>query len=139
MRKFTIKELIQKANTKFIRFGIVGVMNTINFYLIYYILLLLSLPYMPSYIIAYGLSMIGSYFLNTFFVYKSTVSIKKFLQFPLVYVVQFLINLVAIYVCVEIFGIREELAPFLFLPITVLITFTLTKFIIEPKATQVDN
>ncbi|WP_161524807.1 GtrA family protein [Alteribacter lacisalsi] len=123
-------KLINKINTAFSRFVVVGVMNTINFYIIYFILLLFDVHYQAAFVAAYLLSMIGSYFMNTLFVYKTTVSLKKFFAFPLVYVVQFALNYVGIIVCVEVLNIAEEFAPFIFLPITVILTFVLTRTIL---------
>ncbi|WP_099190544.1 GtrA family protein [Tepidibacter mesophilus] len=128
-----MKKFVKKFNNQFMRFVIVGGINTFNFYVLYY-LLLLNINYKISYIVAYILSMIGSYFLNTYFVYKQAPSWAKFFQFPLVYIVQLILNFVFVYVCVEWLFISKEWAPIILIPISVPITFFISRYIIARNA-----
>ncbi|MEH6852975.1 GtrA family protein, partial [Bacillus pseudomycoides] len=86
-----------------IRFVFVGCMNTLNYWLLY---LLFSHVYhfhhLTAHSIAFIVSMIGSFFMNTYFTYKTKVTLKKFLQFPLTYIVNFIITKVSIYVLVDV-------------------------------------
>ncbi|PTF93431.1 GtrA family protein [Staphylococcus chromogenes] len=71
-----------------IRFVIVGGINTVNYYVVYLLLLYgLHIHYLVSHIIGFVVSFIISYYLNCYFVYRVRPTLKKFLAFPLTQVV----------------------------------------------------
>ena len=71
----TIKEKI--FNKEFIKFGIVGVINTLNHQAIY-LLLLNSIGAYLANMVGFFVSMIGSFLMNTYFTYKIKPSLKKY-------------------------------------------------------------
>src|SRR5699024_11471960 len=69
---------------EFLRFVIVGVINTGTYYGLYLLgLYWLEWHYMMAHFFGFICSLIGSFFLNTYFTYKVRPTWKKFFRFPL--------------------------------------------------------
>jgi putative flippase GtrA len=116
---------------EFIRFVIVGLINTFNYYVLYLLLYhLVSLDYMFAHIIAFLISMIGSFYLNSYFTYKVKPTLKKFLQFPLTYAVNITVTTLAIWLFVDVLGWSETLSPLLATVLAIPFTFVVSKFIL---------
>jgi putative flippase GtrA len=117
-----------------IRFVIVGVINTGNYYALYLLCLhVFGWVYLTSHILAFLLSMIGSYFLNTYFTYKTKPSLKKFFQFPLTYVVNITVTTSSVYLLVDTLGMDENIAPLLASLIAIPFTYIISKKILVTK------
>lgn len=117
---------------EFIKFIIVGFINTFSNYFIYLILMnVLALSYKPSYVLGYAMSLVISYFLNVYFTYGEKASIKSFLIFPLSYVPNFLIQFLGIMLLVDILHINKSIAPLITTAIALPITFILTRLTIK--------
>lgn len=114
----------------FIRFVIVGVLNTGVYYIVYLLLLSCHISYMISHLCGFLSAFIFSYFLNCYFVYRVKPSIKTFLQFPLTQVVNMGLQTLLLYFFVDLFHWNKELAPFPALIITVPVTYLLSKKIL---------
>jgi putative flippase GtrA len=101
--------------SEMIRFGIVGIANTIVGYGIYLIGLRV---FVWAYPIAMGIGticgIINSYFLNKIFTFRSKnkYSIKEIAKFVLVYVVQYVFNISVIFALNHYAGISESMAGF---------------------------
>ncbi|WP_254848764.1 GtrA family protein [Paenibacillus odorifer] len=114
------------------KFVISGGINTLFTYLVY-LLLLQALSYSMSYTISYISGIFLSYYLNTIFVFKEKVTFRKFLKFPIVYLVQYLINLLMLFVLVEYLNLSKQIVPLIVIVVTIPITYTLSKLIIKSK------
>ena len=123
--KFNIK-------SEFLRFLFVGSCNTIFGYLLYLILLWLYDSPILSYNISYAAGILISYILNLKFVFMSHHSNKKMILFPLVYLLQYTIGFISLYVFLYI-GIKAELSGLLIIPIMLPITFFASRFFIKLK------
>lgn len=119
-------------NKELLRFIAVGVFNTLH-YFGWFVLFteVVGLHYVPSHWIAFVISMIGSYFLNTLFTYRARVSWRSFFQFPLVYVVQIIISTGLIIVFTDWIGINEKISSLLASVGTIPFTFVLSRKIIK--------
>jgi putative flippase GtrA len=115
--------------SRLIRFALVGVVNTINYYLVY-LLLHLFLPYLVAHVIAFVLSMIGSFFLNCYFTFKQRPTWSRFLLFPLSTLTNFVITTVGLYLLVRFAGMNERIAPLVAASVAVPVTFVVTKVIL---------
>ena len=124
--------LMRYTNKEFIKFAVVGLINTATTYIIY-ILLLNFLSYGISYTISYIGGIFISYVLNSYYVFKEKLNAKKMIQYPLVYLVQYGINAVMLYLLVGWLSMREEYAPLLVIIITIPITFILSRLIIKKQ------
>ncbi|MCM2419764.1 MULTISPECIES: GtrA family protein [unclassified Streptomyces] len=112
-----------------VRFGLVGVVNTGTFYGCY-LLLHRWMPYYPAYVVAFVLSMIGSFFLNTYFTYRTRPTWRKFLFFPLTNLTNFTVTSVGMYVLVEWCGVGEKPAPLIAAAAAIPVTFLLSRRIL---------
>ncbi|WP_340026059.1 GtrA family protein [Paenibacillus sp. FSL K6-1096] len=124
--------LTKLLNKEFLKFVISGGVNTLATYLVY-LLLLLFLNYSLSYTVSYISGIFLSYYLNTVFVFKEKMSIKKILKFPVVYLIQYFINLLMLYILVEHLHLSTKIVPLIVVIVTIPVTFVLSKLIIKSK------
>lgn len=125
--------LMKFINKEFIRFLIMGALNSLLTYLVY-LILIIPFNYGGSYAISYFLGIIFSFYMNTIYVFKEKISIRKMFKFPLVYLVQFLISELFLYLFVDSLNINKRIAPLIVIIISVPLTFILSKYIIKGKA-----
>jgi putative flippase GtrA len=119
---------------QFWRFVIVGLINTFNYYVLYLLFFnLLSFYYMAAHIISFLISMVGSFYLNSYFTYKTKPTLKKFLQFPLTYVVNIGISTVALWVFVNLLSLDKNLSPLLSTVLAIPFTFAVSKIILTKE------
>ncbi|MDQ0660062.1 putative flippase GtrA [Paenibacillus sp. W2I17] len=124
--------LTKHLNKEFLKFLISGGINTLATYLMY-LFLLLFYNYSLSYSVSYITGIFLSYYLNSVFVFKEKISFRKFLKFPIVYLVQYIVNMLMLYVLVEYAQFNVQIVPLVAMIITVPITFILSKMIIKSK------
>jgi putative flippase GtrA len=107
----TLSQLLKKLSSiAFIKFLAVGTFNTFFGYFIYGGLLYF-IDYKYAYTVSYIISIIGSYLLNSIFVFNSKLSLKKALQFPLVYISQYVLGIAMLYVLVDKIHTPKLIAP----------------------------
>ncbi|QYA40906.1 GtrA family protein [Macrococcoides caseolyticum] len=120
--------------SRLIKFVIVGVVNTINYYLVYLLLLkVLHLGYLSSHLTGFLVSFIISYFLNCYVVYKVKPTLKKLIQFPLTQVVNMGIQTLLLFIFVDLLHFNNVYAPFLALVFTIPITYFVTTHILTKE------
>ncbi|HJQ45121.1 MAG TPA: GtrA family protein [Amycolatopsis sp.] len=125
---------------RMIRFGLVGVLNTGTYYVLY-LLFTQVLPYLAAHVCAFGISMVGSYFLNCYFTFRTRPTLKKFLLFPLSNATNFVVQSVGLYVLVSLLHVNHVVAPLLAAAVAIPITFVVAKLVLlgpdrEPAAQQ---
>lgn len=120
---------------RIIRFVVVGSFNTGSSYLIY-LFFLIFLPFSFAYSLSFITSIIISYFLNTYWVFKQPWRWKKLAQFPLIYLVQYFAGLLLLNLMIEYFGINEKIAPLLIIMLLFPLTYILTKRLIHVRDSQ---
>ncbi len=120
---------------QFIKFGMVGVSNTLLSMGIYYLgVYCLKLHYQISNLIGFIVSVTNAYFWNSRYVFgdgsKKSVSqhAKAYVKTLLSYGAVFLLTIVLLWAWVEKLHISEGIAPILNLIITVPLNFVLNKF-----------
>lgn len=128
----TLTQLLRKRffSLEFVKFLIIGCINTGAGYVLY-LIFIQKVAYSFAYSLSFALSIIISYVLNARYVFKEPLSLKKFLGFPLVYVIQYLSGICLLYIVVERLSIPVSLAPLLVVVITLPITFLLARFIVK--------
>lgn len=115
---------------KFIKFIGAGVINTIFSYLLY-VVLVLFLSYQISYAISFVFGIVLSFILNTKYVFEVEQTIKKFVLFPFVYLVQYLLGAFMMTFIVEAIGINKFFAP-LFVTLCLLpVSYLLSKKVLQ--------
>ncbi len=113
------------------RFIFMGALSTATMFGIY-VALNLILNYQISYLISYVLTVVFSYVLNTRYVFKIPMSWKTFLQFPFVYVVQYVGSAIGLEVLVR-FGFSVTMAPLITIVLLLPVTFFLSRLIMAKK------
>jgi len=119
---------------EFGRFLVVGCLNTAVAYSLYF-LFNLWLHYQLAYALAYLAGIFFSYWLNTRWVFKTTMNWKSFVSFPLVYVFQYSMNAILLHVLVEMFNLSEWFSPVLVIIVSIPVTFVLSRYVIKPTVT----
>lgn len=114
---------------RLLRFGAVGVVNTAS-YLGLYVLLQLVVPYLVAHVLAFVASMVGSYFLNCRFTFRTRPTLRKFLLFPLSNVTNFVITSTGLYVLVEVLHANKVIAPLLAASVAIPITFLVARSVL---------
>lgn len=122
-----------RFNNEFTRFILTGLLNTLNYYVIYTILLLTGLPYIMSHLGGFILAFIISYFINCHFVYRVRPTWSRFLKFPLTQVVNMGMQTILLFVFVDIFNWYEMIAPLPVLIVTVPFTYTITRWVLKDR------
>ncbi|KOV65777.1 GtrA family protein [Streptomyces sp. MMG1121] len=116
-----------------ITFAVVGVLNTATYYCLY-LLFLIWLPYLAAHVLAFSLSMIGSFFLNARFTYRIRPTWRKFALFPLTNVTNFLITTLGVYVIVDVLHAGSRFAPLLASAAAIPVTFVVSRWVMLPKS-----
>lgn len=88
---------------------------------------------MAAHIISFLISMVGSFYLNSYFTYKTKPTLKKFLQFPLTYVVNIGISTIALWVFVNLLSLDKNLSPLLSTVLAIPFTFAVSKIILTKE------
>lgn len=115
-----------------IRFILVGFFNTFHYYLWYLLFTeVLSIHYLIGHWLAFLISMVGSFYLNTYFTYRSKPSWKKFFQFPLTYVVNITVSTGALYILKEWLQFDNTLAPLIAAGAAIPFTFIISRKILK--------
>ena len=109
-----------------------GGINTVITYGLY-LALNLVFSYRIAFTASYVIGIVFAYFYNSLVAFKSPLSLKKFLQFPAVYLAQYLLSIGLLEVFVRALNVDERLAPVFVLVIVTPVTYLLSKLILKGK------
>ncbi|MEL7605887.1 MAG: GtrA family protein [Sedimentibacter saalensis] len=96
---------------RFLKFGIVGVLNTVISLAVYNIFLLLGLHFLIANAIGYLAGIFNGYVLSSKFVFKAKMDTNKGSKFVITYLSSFFIGSLILYFLVEFIKVPEEIAP----------------------------
>jgi len=120
---------LYNISLEFFKFALVGVLNTVIGYGMYYILLHLKFHYLPALIISFMLGLMNSYFCNKYWVFTSEQHFKRELpKFIIVYTATLSINAILLPVFVEVLKIDPRIAQLFFLLFLPILTFLGLKY-----------
>lgn len=120
---------ILKIISQFIKFGIVGGINTVVSLAIYYLMVYFGVDYIIATVTGYiGSSVIG-YMLNRIWVFKAqnTKVMNSALKYFIVYGTSLLINMGCMYLWIDVLHLSQYIAPILTLCITVPFNYVFSK------------
>ncbi|OEJ31971.1 GtrA family protein [Streptomyces subrutilus] len=117
------------------RFALVGGVNTGTFFGIY-LLLHPWMPYFAAYSLAFVLAMVGSFFMNTYFTYRTRPTWKKFFLFPLTNVTNYVVQSAGLYALVAWAGMDTRIAPLVAAVVAIPFTFLISRRILVPGAAR---
>ena len=115
---------------QFLKFGIVGISNTLLALAIYYALVFFGVNYILSNTVAFAISVLNAYYWNRKFVFGQSGKSKP-VQLAKVYAaygLTFLLSTGLLFLMVDVLGISELVAPLINLCVTVPLNFLLNKF-----------
>ncbi len=92
-----------------------------------YVSLYKLINYQYAYLIAYSISVISLYFMNTF-VFKKPILLKTFLEFPLIYLLQYAVGAASLELLVR-FGFSVTFAPLVVIIVLLPVTFILNRIV----------
>lgn len=115
----------------FLRFGIIGGVNTVHYYFWYLLLLYLGLPYIISHTAGFICSMVGSFFLNCFFTFKTKPTLIKFIKFPLTVLTNYVVSTLSLWLLVGGFHVKAEYAAIFASLLPIPVTYMLTHKILR--------
>lgn len=118
-------ELLRHVN----RFAVVGVINTAVYYCIY-LLARIVVPYLAAHLFAIFVAMVGSFFLNCYWTFRTRPTWRKFALFPLTNLTNYVFTTLGLVVLVEWVGVDERVAPLVAALAAIPITFVLSRRIL---------
>ncbi len=126
MRTFDKKNTI----VQFIKFGIVGVSNTLISFFIYYVLLYFKVNYLVASTAGFIVSVLNAYFWNNKYVFSKNEDghMKTLIKTYISYGGTYLLNMALLFIMVHFLSISKIIAPVLILLITIPLNFILNKF-----------
>ncbi len=111
---------------QFLRFVVIGVINTVLCTIFSYVYSLFAEPNV-SFALGYITSLVISYFMNSFITFKSALSWTKFVKFVISYIPNFIIQQTVVTLCLKVFDIHKLIAYVLAAGIGVPVTFVIMK------------
>ncbi|MFE6195901.1 GtrA family protein [Streptomyces sp. NPDC057838] len=116
------------------RFALVGGINTAVHYGLY-LLLVQLVPYPAAFVAAFALTTVGSFFLNALFTYRTSVTWRKFVRFPLSALVNLLVSTLVLSLLVEGAHVDSRLAPLAAAAVAVPVTFVVARRVMLSERT----
>lgn len=113
-----------------LRFLVVGGINSAATYLLY-LLLLLALPYAWAYTLSYGAGILLSFVLNSLFVFRVPLRLRKLVPFPFVYLLQYALGIGVLALAVGRLGLDARLGPLAVLLVTVPVSFVMMRWVLR--------
>jgi putative flippase GtrA len=120
---------------RWLTFVVGGGINT-GFTYFLYLLLKLVLAYQWAYAISYVSGIFFSYWFNSVFVFRSTLSWKGVFAYPLVYVGQYLASAFFLAGLVEYLDVSQNIAPILVAIVLLPITYLLSKLLLGKSSSR---
>lgn len=128
--KINNKKNLLNTTIEFIKFGIVGVSNTLISLCIYYILVYFNMNYIIANTIGFIISVLNAYYWNNKYVFNKTTKgiLQSLIKTFASYGVTFVLSTVLLVIMVDYLNISQIIAPILNLIITIPLNFLLNKF-----------
>lgn len=120
---------------RFIKFGLVGVLNTLINWILFILLNSFGIYYIISNVIAYSISTLNSYLWNSKWVFKySGDNVKETsLKFIVLNVIGLTLNTIILYLLVDIVGLNKLIALVITTGIVMILNYFINKFWVFKK------
>jgi putative flippase GtrA len=113
-----------------LRFLIGGAANT-GFSYSFYLIFLKFIDAVPAYTFSFIIGIFSGYAINTYFVFRSRWSWRRFAAFPAVHIVNYAVGAIVLWIAVNRFNVDEKLAPILSICSTIPINYLLSRKIVK--------
>lgn len=121
-------------NTKFIKFIFVGILNTIFSYFIFVVIFYFTNNKELTLSLSFVIAIIFNYLMISKYVFSDKKAFGKLLKFFLVYIVLYIVNIIHLKVCVDIYDFNVYFAQFLTLLYLPILSFYLNnKYVFTHK------
>lgn len=118
--------------SQFLKFGLVGVLNTVISYVVYLIFVEFGMHYVVSNIVGFSVSIVNSFYWNQKYVFKSDRRLTWWKTFVKTYIsyagTGIVLSGLLLFLWVDILGVAKETAPLLSLVFLMPINFIVNKF-----------
>lgn len=132
MQELLRKIIMEVKAHPVMRFLLGGGLNTALTYVLY-LALNIFYSYQVAYVCAFVFGIAFSYWFNSAIVFKVSLSFRKMVFFPLVYLIQYLLSALLLDMLIENFSMNENFAP-LFVTLAVFpVTYLGSKFLLGKK------
>lgn len=135
---FIMVKEINWLNRPFFRFVLVGVFNTINYFIVYTILLT-TLPYLFAHVSAFLFSALVSYFLTSLYTFNTKPTWKTLAAFPLTFLPNLIFSSFGTIALVELNLLQKDIASLVMMILIIPITFIINRIIFVRKKHQFKN
>jgi putative flippase GtrA len=133
LRLFRRGNSLLVAYSRLSRFIIVGSINTLITWLLFRGLNSF-IDYRLSYSVSFAAGIVISYLANAAWVFQQRYSLRSALRYPIVYVVQYIYGLAAIWILVDMIGIARDLSLLVVIGTSIPLTFVLMKLVFRETA-----
>lgn len=119
----------------FIKFGIVGVSNTLINWFIFFVLNNIGINYIIANIIAYSIATSNSYIWNSLWVfkYKGKSKLRTTVKFIILNIIGLGINTLILYVLVDMFNLEKMISVIIATIIVMILNYFINKFWVFKK------
>lgn len=117
---------------KLFRFGLIGVANTVVYYLAYR-LLLIAMPYLVAHVAAWSVSVLFSFLMNCWFTFKVRPTLRRLVAFPTSSFANLFLTTFGSIVLVSGLHVDERYATLIMGILAIPATFWLTALILRPS------
>lgn len=125
--------LSNELDSKFLKFILVGVLNTIFGYAVYAVLLFIDLRYSVALLIATVVGVVFNYFSFGRFAFNGYGGRKIFLKFIIAYAIIYSINVSLLKLLIDYLKANNYLAQLICIPVGVLLSWILTSHWVYKK------
>ncbi|HOV08860.1 MAG TPA: GtrA family protein [Spirochaetota bacterium] len=124
------KEQHREEFIRIFRFGIIGVLNTIVFFVLFFILFnVMKLHYLSATSIAYILATINSFVFNRSWTFESYGDTnRKFVKFFIVNILSIIVNSLSMFVLVDLIHLHPWLSQFITICFTMCVNYLGNRF-----------
>lgn len=136
---FVMISEIKALNKPFFRFVIVGVFNTVNYFIMFTVLNNIGVSYILAHLCAFLYSAFVSYFLTSYYTFKTKPSIKTMTRFPITYLPNLILSTLGTIILVENNLLSESIASLVVMIASIPITFIISKLIFHNKSNDRDG
>lgn len=112
------------------KFAVVGVVNTGVYYGLY-LAFRLVVPYLLAHVLALVIAMVGSFFLNCLWTFRTRPTWRKFALWPLTNATNYVVTTVGVVVLVEWLHVDQRIAPLVAAAAAIPVTFLLSRRVLH--------
>jgi putative flippase GtrA len=118
------------------RFAVVGALNT-GVYYGSYLLLRTVVHYLAAHLIAIVVAMVGSFFLNCYWTFRTPPTWRKFMLWPLTNATNYVLTTIGVVVLVEWLTVDQRVAPLIAAAAAIPVTFLLSRRVLTGGVARV--